>query len=89
MAGHLFIVRGDLLQLQCEAIALTGDATSIGPRWINKHHKAPHVPDDLLPVTLAEKGRRLEADIRCKKLDAPWRDIDMWRFRKFPQSSCR
>lgn len=75
--GHLFIVRGDLLRLRCDAIALTGDARQIGPRWTAAETVGPYqVPDDLKTILAPEKHR--PRDERCAHIGT-WRTIELFR----------
>lgn len=73
--GHLFIIPGDLLQLRCAAIPLSGDQSSIAERWTNPAHAYP-APEDLREAVAPEVGRHRAE--RCAHVGT-WREIALFR----------
>jgi len=71
--GHLFVVQGDLLKCQADAIALSGEAGSIGSRWFGEDPKQPTaLPADLISVLQPER-HMVAPGVRCRRLDGTWR----------------
>jgi len=73
--GHLFIIPGDLLQLRCAAILLSGKKSSIGSRWTDSA-RAYLAPKDLREAVASEVGRHREE--RCAHIGS-WRNIELFR----------
>jgi hypothetical protein len=75
--GHLFVIRGDLLQLRCNALALTGDVNRIGSRWTHPAADSLYeVPPDLRELIAPEASRRRAE--RCAHITR-WRNIEVFR----------